>query len=156
MITATADGVSASCKVIVKEPNIKLSKSKAILYIKGRTTLVLKPTVTGSSKKVSWKTSSKKIVTVKNGKVTAKKIGTATITATANGKSVKCKITVKKPGLKLEKSTFNLKKGKKAFIKATAKPAGKIRYKSDKSKIASVSSKGIIKANKKVISVVVR
>lgn len=148
-ITAEAEGVSASCRISVKAPNIKLSKTKVTLYTKGQSSMVLKATVTGSSKKVSWKTSNKKTVTVKNGKVIAKKTGKATISATANGKTAKCYVTVKKPGLKLEKNTFKLKKGKKAAIHATAKPAGKIRYKSDHSKIASVSSKGVIKANKK-------
>jgi hypothetical protein len=48
------------------------------------------------SSKVTWSTSDKKIATVKNGKVTAKKAGTCIIVAKANGKTVKCKITVKK------------------------------------------------------------
>ena len=48
-----------------------------------------------SNKKVTWKSSNTKIATVKNGKITAKKKGTCTITVTQNGATSKCKITVK-------------------------------------------------------------
>ena len=48
-------------------------------------------------RKLKWTSSNKKVATVnKNGKVTAKKKGTATITVkTANGKKYSCKVTVK-------------------------------------------------------------
>ncbi|MBP5655530.1 MAG: S-layer homology domain-containing protein [Clostridiales bacterium] len=58
-------------------------------------TLTLKATLTGSSEKLSWKTSDKKIATVDaNGKISAKMAGAVTVTATAAGKSVECKVTV--------------------------------------------------------------
>ncbi len=54
--------------------------------------------VKGTSKKVTWKSSNKKVATVnKKGKVTAKKVGKATITATCSKKKMICKIIVKKP-----------------------------------------------------------
>lgn len=94
-ITAKANGKTAKCKVTVKDPSIKLSKSSASIYVNASVTL--KATVTGSSKKVTWSTSNKKVATVSsNGKVTGKKAGTVTITAKANGKTAKCKVTVKK------------------------------------------------------------
>lgn len=89
-------------KIIVGTPvtKIKLNKTKATLKVKK--TLKLKATVTpkkASNKKVIWKTSNKKIATVSSaGKVTAKKKGTAKITATAadgSGKKATAKITVK-------------------------------------------------------------
>jgi len=43
---------------------------------------------------VSWKSSNTAVATVKNGVVTAVKAGTATITATAGGKSATCEVTV--------------------------------------------------------------
>ena len=92
-IYAKANGKTAKCKVTVKNPSIKLSKSSADIYVNASVTL--KATVTGSSKEVTWSTSDKKIATVnKDGKVTGKKAGTATITAKANGVSAKCKVRV--------------------------------------------------------------
>ena len=55
----------------------------------------LKATLKGSSAKISWKSSDKKVATVDaNGKVTAKMAGTVKITATAAGKSAECEVTV--------------------------------------------------------------
>ena len=59
-------------------------------------------------------------------------------------------------GIKIKKSKLNLKKGKKAKIKATLKTKGKVathiakfRYESSNKKIATVDKKGNIKAKKK-------
>ena len=94
----TTSGKKASIKVTVKIPakKVKLSKKKATLKV-GKT-LKLKATKTpaNSTDKLTWKTSNKKIATVKNGKVKAKKKGKVTITVkTQSGKTAKCKITVK-------------------------------------------------------------
>ena len=70
---------------------IKLNKTKVYL-LKGKT---VKLKITGTKKKVTWKSSKKKVATVsKKGKVKAKKAGTATITAKVKGKKYKCKIIV--------------------------------------------------------------
>lgn len=149
-ITATANGIRRTCRITVKKPALKLSKTKLTLYTKGKTTGEIDARITGSSKRIEWKTSDKKIATVKNGKVTAKKAGKVTITAKANGITKRCEVNVKKPSLSVKSSTVvNLKKGKSARISVKVKPAGKIRLKSSKSKIVSVSSKGEMKALKK-------
>lgn len=76
---------------------VKLNKTSVTLYTNGTKTVKLKATVTGSTKKVKWSSSNKKVATVSSsGKVTAKATGTATITAKVAGKTAKCKITVKK------------------------------------------------------------
>lgn len=50
-----------------------------------------------NAKNVKWSSSNKAVATVsKNGNVKAKKVGKATITAKVSGKSLKCKVTVKK------------------------------------------------------------
>lgn len=73
-------------------------KTKVSLGVGAETTLKL----TGKGK-ITWKSSNKKIATVsKKGVVTAKKAGTATITATCNGKKATCKVKVKKNECKLE------------------------------------------------------
>lgn len=80
----------------VQPASIKLNKTSVTLSLPGTTTVQLKATVTGASKKVTWKSSNTSVATVStSGKVTAKKAGTAIITATANGKSAKCTVTVK-------------------------------------------------------------
>ena len=75
--------------------SIKLNKTKLTIY-KGKTA-TLKAKVTGSSSKVKWKSSNSSIAAVNSkGKITAKKAGTCKITATANGKSATCTVTIKK------------------------------------------------------------
>ena len=72
---------------------VKLSKTKATIYVGKTVTLKLK----NNKKKVKWTTSNKKIATVsKKGKVKGKKAGKVTITAKVRKKKYKCKITVKK------------------------------------------------------------
>lgn len=81
---------------VAEKSSIKLNKSKATIYTSGNKTIQLKATVEGASKKVTWKSSNKKIATVNSkGKVTAKKAGVTNITAKANGKTAKCKVIVK-------------------------------------------------------------
>jgi hypothetical protein len=73
--------------------NLQLNKTKVTLCV-GQTT---KLKVTNSSSKITWTSSNKKIATVSSsGKVTGKKVGTCTITATVGKKTVKCKVTVAK------------------------------------------------------------
>lgn len=71
---------------------VKLSKTKLTLNVGKSKTLKLK----NYKKKIKWSSNKKKVATVSNkGKVTAKKKGTATITAKAGKKKYKCKVTVK-------------------------------------------------------------
>lgn len=130
--------------------SIKLSSAKTTIYTKTKKTVTLKATVTGSSKTATWKSSKPSVATVSaKGVVTAKKAGTTTITATANGVSAKCTVTVKAPTLKLAKTKATIKKGKSVTIKATATPAAKVTYKTSNKKVATVTSKGVVKGKKK-------
>ena len=73
----------------------KLSKTKVTLTVSESVkhpTFTLK--VKGTKKKAKWSTSNKKVATVKNGKITAKGKGKATITCKVNGKKLTCKVTV--------------------------------------------------------------
>lgn len=90
-ITAKVSGKKLKCTVNVETPKIS-AKSASITIFKTKT---LK--VSGTKQKVTWKSSNKNIATVnKNGKITAKKLGTATITATVGSqKKYTCKVTVK-------------------------------------------------------------
>lgn len=85
----------------------KLNKSKASLYV-GET---LALNLSGAKGKVIWKSNKKSVATVsKDGVVTAKKKGSATITATNAGKKYSCKIKVAK--LPKNYATINGKKVK--------------------------------------------
>lgn len=132
-----------------KEVTISLNKSKTVLYTKQKRTITLKAVVSGNQK-VTWSSSNQKVATVSAaGKVTAKNAGTAVITAKAGSAKASCKIVVKKPSLKVANTAIKLAKNKKIAIQATATPAGKITYRSSNKKVATVSSKGIVKAKKK-------
>lgn len=72
---------------------IKIDKTKATIVVSK--TLQLK--INGTNKKVLWTSNNKAVVTVTSkGKVLAKTVGTATITATIGKSKYSCKVTVKK------------------------------------------------------------
>ena len=135
----------------VKATSVKLSKTSLTLKPKASTTL--KVTISPSKvtdKSVVWSSSNPKVATVKNGKLTAKAVGTTTITVkTKDGSNKKatCKITV--ADIKLNKTKATLKKGKSLTLKATVSgKSKKVTWKSSNSKIASVSKTGKVTAKK--------
>ena len=72
--------------------NTTINKTFITLPKKNSYTLKIK----GTKKKVKWSSSKKKVAVVtKSGKVTAKKSGTAYITAKVNGQKLKCKVSVR-------------------------------------------------------------
>ena len=72
--------------------NATINKTFITLPKKNSYTLKVK----GTKKKVKWSSSKKKVAVVtKSGKVTAKKSGTAYITARVNGQKLKCKVSVR-------------------------------------------------------------
>lgn len=75
-------------------PSLTLSRTKDIALTVGGSYTVKATTknVTGS---VEWTSSNESVATVKNGKITAAGIGSATITASVNGISKTVKVTVK-------------------------------------------------------------
>lgn len=133
----------------VKISKITLSKKNFALKVKKSTTL--KATVTpknATNKNVVWKSSNTKVAAVnQDGKVYAKKTGTATITCTSkeNAKiSASVKVTV--ADLKLNKTKGTLSSGKTTKLKAKVYgKSKKVTWKSKNSKIASVSKSGVIK-----------
>ena len=144
----------------VKSVAVTNLPAKQLTLKKGKTfTLKSKVTVTGkASKKVTYKTSNKKIATVNaKGKITAKKKGTAKIYVISKAdKKKKCTITVMVgtpvTKVKLNKTKSTMTIGKKQTLKATVTPkkasSKAVVWKSSNKKVATVTSKGVVKAKK--------
>lgn len=131
------------------ENKFELNTTSKTLYTKGSTKTTLKVT-TNLTDKITWKSSNTKVATVNSkGVVIAKAKGATVITASCGEYEVSCKVTVKTPSLKLTKTSATVKVGKTTKIAAKATPSGNITYKSSNSKIATVSSKGVVKGKKK-------
>lgn len=153
--SATAE---AAKKVKVKKIQVTSPKKKTVTLVKGKT-LQIKVKVTpknASNKKVSYKSSKKKIASVSSkGKVKGVKKGTAKITITAkDGSKKKATLTVKVVNpvkvkkVALNKKTATVYVGKKVTLKATVTPKNAtnkaVSWKTSSSKIAKVSSKGVV------------
>lgn len=154
-ITATLGKVSATFTVTVKNPSITAKADSSVIYTKSKTTTkinVVKDGVTGNA---TFRSSNTKVATVSaNGTVKAKKAGKVNITVQVGNYKQVVKITVKKPTMKLVKSSAKLKKGKKVTIKVKAAPVSKVTFKSSNKKVATVSSKGVVKAKKKGTAII--
>ena len=128
---------------------IKLNKTK-ITMTKGKS---YRLKVSGTKRKVTWSSSKKSVAAVNSsGKVTAKKKGTAVITAKVCSKRYRCKVTVKQPvtSVKLNAKSKTLTKGSSVTLKATVRPTNAnnraVIWTTSNKKVATVTSKGKVKA----------
>lgn len=155
--TANDGGFTVACLIRVNpkptENNTKVTVSPTTKFLKVGKTFYVKATVTGSSnKKVTWKTSKKKVATVTSGgKVKAKKLGTAYITATArdgSGAFARCKVRVVRMAKKLtlNKYSATVLVGDTLKLKAKITPKNatikKVKWSTSDKTIAEVSSTG--------------
>ena len=110
-----------------------------------------------TTKTVTWKSDKPEIAEVdNNGNVTAKAAGTATITATVDGKSVSCKVTVNGQttvpvaSVELNQTTLELIAGKEATLTATVKPDDAtnktVAWESNATNVATVDNNGKVTA----------
>ncbi len=143
-------------KVTLNKTSLTLNPGKSEKF-------TLKATVSpknATNRKVTWKLSNKKkIVTIKNGKIVAKKKGTVTITAAADGKKATCKVTVKaapdkKAKVTIKKKSVTLKVKKSYQIKAKISQkygCNGFKYTVDKKgkKVVKVDKNGKVTAKKK-------
>ena len=103
---------------------IQLNKTKLNIY-NGKT---YKLKVSGTDHAVSWSTSDKKTVAVnQSGKIAAKRVGTAVITAKVNGQRLKCKVTVKSP-LRASATAVSVYENREKNVQITFKLSGTVRY----------------------------
>ena len=164
-ITATAadgSGKKAACKVTVTKLVTSLTLNKTVLPLQPKKTEKLTATVSPSdadNKTVKWTTSNSAVATVNsNGKVTAKGKGTAIIKATAadgSGENATCTVTVVTPkksvsSVTLKKTSLTMQVGKTEILKVTVKPTNavikNVVWTSSNTKVATVDSKGKVKA----------
>ena len=128
---------------------------------KGKSTTAVKATLYDGDSIAKWESSNTKVAKVsRKGKITAKKVGTATITVTTkNGATASVKIHVQKGKVKTKTLSvtnvtakkLTLKKGKTFTLKTAVTPLtsqDKVKFTSSNKKIITVNGKGKIKAIK--------
>lgn len=165
VVTVTlASKKTASFKVTVQKAAVKTTKitttTKSLTLAKGATYKKLASSIAvtpvTSKEKVSYSSSNKKVATVSSkGVIKAKKAGTTKITVKSGKKKVV--VTVKVTGVKTTNlsgvpAAKSVSKGKSFKIKAIATPKNtdeKITFKSSNKKVATVTSKGVVKGLKK-------
>ena len=119
-----------------------------------------------SDRAVAWSSSDRSVATVdKSGTVHGLRPGTATVTATAEGKSGTCAVTVKAKTINvtevtLDKTELTLTEGETETLTATVRPDNadnkKVTWSSDKTEIATVDGAGrvtAVKAGEAVVTV---
>ena len=120
------NGKFANCVVLVKDKTIpvesvNLSKNKVSLLAGGTYNLINYVSVSPSNatnQNIVWSSSNNKIATVENGKITAKKAGTATIYASSADGSKKSSASVTVQDGELEMYFINLMNGSKSVPKS--------------------------------------
>ena len=100
-ITAKADGKEATCKLTVHAPvkGVSISKTALSLLVGESATLTatLIPADATPREELTWSSSAPDVVSVDAGVVKAQTEGTATITATVEGFTAGCVVSVSKP-----------------------------------------------------------
>lgn len=99
----------------------KLSKTKITMTVGQSKKLKVKGISKKRAKRIKWKSSKKKVVTVtKTGKLKARKAGKATITAKVGKKKLKCKVVVKRKHKKARKKKESNSSSKKMWLSKTS------------------------------------
>lgn len=123
-------------------PFIILSQYQATLCIHETMNLIA---ITSNGKFPTFKSSDSKVASVNTyGEITAKKKGTAVITAKIKNAEASCKITVKKTELTLNKKNISLERNETFSLSATTSNHSPVTYKSNKKSVATVDENGKI------------
>jgi uncharacterized protein YjdB len=157
-ITATANGKTDTCTVTVSEKDVSsvsLDTTTKSLYVGDWFTLsaTISPS-DASDKSVSWTSSDTSVATVtSNGTVEAVGNGSCDITATADGKSASCTVTVtEKPAssVTLDTTSKSLYIGDWFTLSATVSPSDasdkSVTWNSSDTSVATVTTNGTVEA----------
>lgn len=145
-ITVKAGGCEAYCNINVVPTRITLDKT----HIDTECNRIHRIKVSSSTgHPVKWKSSKSSIVSVNDsGIITAKKIGSATITATVDGISRACTVTVKPPTISLNYTNKKMYRTQSFRLVADVSSSKKPTWKSNKSSVATVDEYGVVRAKK--------
>lgn len=159
-------GKMATCLVNVSAkyvPVTSITLDRTSASLKAGETVTLTATVKpddATDKTVTWSTSDATVATVSNGVVSAKKVGTATITAKAGDKTAICTVTVVPTpvtSITLNKTSASLKVGETVALTATVKPDDAtdktVNWSTSDESVASVKN-GTVTAKKVGIAVI--
>ena len=157
-ITATAGGMSATCKVTVTAAVTSVTLNKTTLTLdkgKSETLIATVGPEDATDKTITWNSSNPSIASVdQNGKVTALLGGDVTITAKSGGSSATCAVTVIAyvESVTLNKTNLTLAKGASETLIATVKPDDAtdkvIKWSSSNASAISVDQTGEVTALK--------
>lgn len=143
-ITVTAGKAETMCRVTVRPTTLKLSATTKTLY---RNNSFYLKAASSTGHPVKWKSNKSSVATVNaNGKVTAVKHGTATITATVDGTSRTCTVTVAQPTIKLSHPTLQLNVGDTFTLTADVSSKNAPAWSSSNINVVTVDSRGNIEA----------
>lgn len=146
-ITVSRGKSRAVCKVTVKKTEVQLGETLFEMQ-KGEQKKLSVSVSSGT--KPTFRSSNSRVAKVDaEGNITAVKNGNATITVKADGESRKCKVTVKKPEILLDRYEMTMSVGETGNIIVRVSNGCQPSFKSSNSKVASVDSAGQITAYKK-------
>ena len=156
-VTTTDGSMTAVCEVTVTEqPVVTLKQTAAEMTVGEEITLAASVTIDGTE--LQWSSSDATVASVTDGKVTALKAGTATITVTTadGGSSASCEVTVNAftgevTGVTIDKSSAVLKIGDTLTLTAVITPSNatdtNVTWTSSDATVASVAG-GVVTALK--------
>ena len=157
-VKAKVAGKETTCKVTVNVPLTGINLKEKTELLKGQTEkLVVEylPADTTDSKNVTWSTNNPEIVEVdENGVITAKKEGTAIITAKVGNFEKNCEVTVKEiklDSIEINMTDFELGLGRTQILKVLYNPENttddtKVIWKSSNENVAIVDENGLVTA----------
>lgn len=146
------EGVQSSDETTVQPvdaESVKLNVTAKTVYTGSKFTLkaTVTPELASATNDVDWSSSKEAVATVDNGVVTAKKAGSAVITAKVGAVTATCKVTVRQhvTSVKLNATSKVLYNGKATTLKATVYPSNAsnkaVTWKTSNSKVATVNAR---------------